>query len=186
MTAAESGADLAVAVRIHDYVAIPPGTLVRAQFLVSEYYRTIQVETKWRAIMRPSEQSGEAHKALGGEVQDLTVIIVNQSMARQMRLPANAVGSAASAPGASGRIAYIMYDRVVAAALGAGWETVDLMSVVIAHEIGHLLLPWGSHTSAGLMRKHWRMGDLRRVDRRTLTFSDDHAEHIRRVLRIVP
>lgn len=186
MTAAERGADLAVAIRIHDYVAIPSRTLVRAQLLVSEYYRAIKVETKWRAIMRPSKQAGEAHQVSESEVRDLTVIIVNESMARQLPLPANAVGSAATTPSASGRIAYVLYDRVVAAALGSGWETVDLMSVVIAHEVGHLLLPWGSHTSAGLMRTDWRTDDLRRVDRRTLTFSDDQAEHIRRVLRILP
>jgi hypothetical protein len=169
-------------VRIHDYVALPKKPLARTQSLVSAYYRAIRVDTRWRAVMQPSRLPEAASTACIYDIRDLTVIILSHAMALEKELPDDAVGSAATTPEARGRIAYVLYDRVVAAALGAGWDPVDFMSVVIAHEIGHLLLPHGSHTPDGLMRGHWEMNDLRTVDRRTLKFSEDQAEQMRQML----
>jgi hypothetical protein len=149
---------------------------------VSAYYRAIQVNTVWRAVMQPSRQpvlSGPLHPH---DARDLTVIILSQAMSLGKALPDDAIGSAATALNAPGRIAYVLYDRVVAAALRARWDLVEFMSVVIAHEIGHLLLPHGSHTPDGLMRGNWELTDLQNVDRSTLRFSDGQAEQMRQVL----
>jgi hypothetical protein len=54
----------------------------------------------------------------------------------------------------------------------------------MAHEIGHLLLPSGSHSSRGLMRGDWNLEDLRQVDRRRLKFSAREGELIRDVLSV--
>jgi hypothetical protein len=185
ISAAAAGADdgrATVTVRIHDYVALPEKPLARAQSLVSAYYRAIHVETKWRAVMQPLRQPPPRGPARSHDRRDLTVIILSNAMAQEKQLPDDAVGSAATTTEAPGRIAYVLYDRVVAAALGAGWDPVDFMGVVIAHEIGHLLLPHGSHTSDGLMRGHWAMDDLRNVDRSTLRFSEGQAEQMRQML----
>jgi hypothetical protein len=170
-----------VTVRIHDYVELPKRPLARTQSLVSAYYRAIRVDTKWRAVMQPSRLSSATPPTLHDD-RDLTVIILSHSMALEKDLPDDAVGTAATTTDAPGRIAYVLYDRVVAAAVGAGWDPVDFMGVVIAHEIGHLLLPYGSHSPDGLMRGHWAVDDLRNVDRRTLKFSDGQAEQMRQLL----
>jgi hypothetical protein len=174
-----------VNVRIHDYAALDKGPLGRTQSKVSAYYRAINVETKWRTtIQMPLERVAlqNGNPAQTSEPRDLTVIILSHSMALGKQLPDGAVGSATSTMEANGRIAYVLYDRVVAAALSAGWDPVDLMGVVIAHEIGHLLLPYGSHSSDGLMRGHWDTNTLRGIDPRTLRFSVDQAEQMRQVL----
>jgi hypothetical protein len=181
-TAAAAGERATVTLRIHDYVALPKRPLARTQSMVSAYYRAINVDTKWRSVMQPLRQPSTSYDAALFDVRDLTVIILSRSMALEKVLPEGAVGSAPIDAAANGRIAYVLYDRVVAAALGAGWDPVDFMSVVIAHEIGHLLLPRGSHTADGLMRGHWEIDDLRRVDRRTLTFTDGQAELMRQTL----
>jgi hypothetical protein len=178
-TAARVGDRATVRVRIHDYVALPTKPLARVQSLVSAYYHEIGVETQWQAVMQPLRQPSEM--ALAANTQDLTVIILSGPMVLGKSWPDHAVGSAATAAGAYGRIAYILYDRVVTAALGAGWDPVDFMSVVMAHEIGHLLLPHGSHTPDGLMRANWGVADLRSVDRSTLRFSAEQAEQMRQV-----
>jgi hypothetical protein len=180
--AAGPGKRATVSLRIHDYVALPKRPLARTQSLVSAYYRAIKVDTQWRAVIQPRREPQAPAASVHIELQDLTVIILNRSMALEKELPDGAVGSAATTTDANGRIAYVLYDRVVAAALGAGWDPIDLMSVVIAHEIGHLLLPHGSHTPEGLMRGRWEVDDLRRIDRRTLRFTDRQAEQMRRLL----
>jgi hypothetical protein len=78
-----------------------------------------------------------------------------------------------------------MYDRVAASAIQADWDVGDFMAVVVAHEVGHLLLPIGSHSPDGLMRGHWDVNDLRQTDPRALSFTAGQAELIRDTLGIV-
>jgi hypothetical protein len=181
-TTAGPGDRATVTVGIHDYVALPKKPLERTQSLVSAYYRAIRVDTKWRTVMQRSQPPAAATTSSLDDAPDLTVIILSHAMALQKEVPEGAVGTAATAADAHGRIAYVLYDRVVAAALSAGWDPVDFMSVVITHEIAHLLLPPGSHTPDGLMRAHWEMADLRRIDLRALTFTDGQAEQMRQLL----
>jgi hypothetical protein len=49
----------------------------------------------------------------------------------------------------------------------------------MSHEIGHLMLPRGSHTTAGLMKSDWDSHDLEGVDLLKLKFSEQQAAQIR-------
>jgi hypothetical protein len=59
-----------------------------------------------------------------------------------------------------GKIAYLLFDRIRHVALSSGGEAADILGLVIAHEMGHLLLPFGSHSQNGLMRPSWRPEDF--------------------------
>ena len=59
------------------------------------------------------------------------------------------------------------------------------MAFVVAHEVGHLLLPIGSHSPDGLMRGRWDVNDLRRTDPRAISFTPRQAELIRDTLGVV-
>lgn len=61
-------------------------------------------------------------------------------------------------------------------------ENVIVLAHVMAHEIGHLLLPYG-HSSTGLMRANWDVADLRRAVYRQLKFTPEQAALIRAKLR---
>jgi hypothetical protein len=61
-------------------------------------------------------------------------------------------------------------------------DAVELLGVVMAHEIGHLLLPPGSHVEYGLMRGRWDYRDIRDLNRLDLDFSAAQAEQIRGAL----
>jgi hypothetical protein len=65
-------------------------------------------------------------------------------------------------------------------AMGTRGDDIDLMSLVIAHEIGHLLLPYGSHSETGVMRSRWEVRELRSLDVRQLGFTPYQAQQIRR------
>lgn len=59
---------------------------------------------------------------------------------------------------------------------------VDLSTMlghVIAHEVGHLLLPTFAHSPTGLMRAEWDRTQVRDAARRALTFTEGQAQRIR-------
>jgi hypothetical protein len=72
-----------------------------------------------------------------------------------------------------------LYDRLKDAATNADWPVKDLLAVVIAHELAHLLLPPGSHSPDGLMRKGWDVAELRRFQARSLAFTPEQTALIR-------
>jgi hypothetical protein len=56
----------------------------------------------------------------------------------------------------------------------------DVMGTVIAHEIGHLVLPSGSHSTTGLMRANWTIEELRGSSQLGFGFTPPQRELIRR------
>jgi hypothetical protein len=58
----------------------------------------------------------------------------------------------------------------------------DLMGIVIAHELGHLLLPDGMHGQTGLMRAVLPLEDLRSPGFEPFAFTETQAHDIRSML----
>jgi len=58
----------------------------------------------------------------------------------------------------------------------------NLLGVVIAHELGHMLLPNQSHAKRGLMEEAWNSGHFRAASAGLLLFADESGELIRRGL----
>ena len=54
-----------------------------------------------------------------------------------------------------------------------------MLAYVIAHEIGHLLLPGTAHSSTGLMQAEWGKAAVRDAARGSLTFTEAQAATIR-------
>jgi hypothetical protein len=166
--------------RIDDYAHLDPIAIGRAQRLVSEIYRGAGVRAAWAETLHPT---GEVECTPDCDAdEDVTIMVLSASMGERKRLAKGALGSAAVGPGGGGRIAYVLYDRIAAAAIDADWSTADVLALVIAHEVGHLLLPIGSHSADGLMRAHWNIEELRRNSRHILSFTPGQAELIRDVL----
>ena len=97
-----------------------------------------------------------------------------------MRLSELALGSAV--PG--GTLAFVMYDRVVSLSSRAGLRQSEGLALVMAHEIGHLLMPEGKHAKFGLMAASWTSRDLRFADTLGLGFQHGEAATIRAQLAI--
>lgn len=73
--------------------------------------------------------------------------------------------------------AYIYYDRVLKLNPVPPRDVITTLGDVIAHELGHLMLPAG-HSNVGIMRPSINM-----TSRRLETFTDAQATHIREHLR---
>jgi hypothetical protein len=60
-----------------------------------------------------------------------------------------------------------------------------ILGHVIAHEIGHLLLPHGAHTAAGIMSPQIDNGDFRKAVDGNLVFSPEQSELMRTAIGVV-
>jgi predicted HD phosphohydrolase len=94
-----------------------------------------------------------------------------------MAPPSTALGAAPSNLSGPGHIAYVFSSRLPSTNAGADDH---MLSLVIAHEIGHLLLPYGSHSDIGIMRGHWDVRELVRLSLHALMFTPFQAQEIRR------
>jgi hypothetical protein len=83
-----------------------------------------------------------------------------------------------------GWLATVFSDRINQAADRAGVEPGTLLGLVMAHEVGHLLLGSGYHGDAGLMRADWPDAFLARAA--DWKFSTVEAARMHRVLETRP
>jgi hypothetical protein len=175
--ASRAEADDTIRVRAYDYAGIAPDILTEAQRLAAGFYAAIDVAIDWAPTFGPrGRKNGDREH---DRLQDFTIIVLSRSMVSRRPWPAGAIGTAVVAPEGGGRIAYVLYDRLKDAATNADWPVKDLLAVVIAHELAHLLLPPGSHSPDGLMRKGWDVAELRRFQASSLAFTPDQTALIR-------
>ena len=78
----------------------------------------------------------------------------------------------------SGATAHIFFHEVQDFARRCDVEVDALMAYVIAHEIGHLLLPRTPHSVSGLMKADWDTAFVRAATSRSMTFTDAQVKRI--------
>ena len=84
----------------------------------------------------------------------IVVKIVREDTTRHLKVPSSALGAAFRSDKTSmGTIAYVFYDRVDDAATKRRLDTARVLGAAVAHELGHLLLPYGRHSHTGLMER---------------------------------
>jgi len=181
--AAESVEMPSVKLRIDDYAAVATDLLARAQDGVTQLYEAIGVNTQWLKTRHLSSWPSAASFPADSGVADLTVVVLDPTMTTRIAPSPNAMGLAANAPSAQGRIVYVFYDRLRIVTRQRDVPGAAALSLVMAHEIGHLLLPYGSHTEAGVMRGHWDLEGFRHLDIGRLKFTPLQGQQIRRMLR---
>ena len=123
----------------------PPTVLAGAEAAAARVFRQAGIETTWRHA-----SDGRGNPDMGPAEDLASVIIVNlmsAPMEARVRESATAVGFAV----AGGRFANIMYERVERLAQGTSTDLATVLGHVMAHEIGHLLLPPNAHSSGGIM-----------------------------------
>jgi hypothetical protein len=79
-------------------------------------------------------------------------------------------------------LAYAFYARIDATAERHGTDVAKVLGIVMAHELGHLLLAHGTHSSAGIMSGRWGQFEMDLVAAGLLSFTKEQAESIRRAV----
>jgi hypothetical protein len=89
------------------------------------------------------------------------------------------VGVAPGTPEIRGKFAWVFYDRIRAYSAELGLAASQMLGHVIAHELGHLLLPHEAHSLAGVMRPAWDRAQVNGAVKGLLAFTPDQADLIR-------
>ena len=147
------------------YAAVDPKTMKEAEGIASEVYRRAGIEIQW---VDPSTSEGATK---------LYVNVLSQEMAEPFYVSDETVGFAI--PGS--QAANVIYERIRQIARRRHVASGLLLGYVIAHELGHLLLPAHSHSSSGLMRPDL---DMELAAMRKLRFTADQVALIQERLTV--
>jgi hypothetical protein len=153
--------------RVEDYARIPAADRASAEAKVTRIYATAGVRIVW---------------ATGNELTDavglhLRVILFSRDVAMRELLsepvPDSVLGVASRGAGR----AYIFTHRIRNLALRHGDDFRRVLGRVIAHEVGHLVLPAYSHSDEGIMRANFGVRSKSALD-----FTPEQAVVIRSIL----
>jgi len=154
-------------VRVRDEAHLPERTLQEALMIAAGVYRRAGVSIRW---LPPPDAVASA--------SDLVILIMPAAIDAEFRVGDDSMGVARSANSTRGTVAYVFADRVRDFGERGQTDTWIVLGCVIAHELGHLLLPVNSHASDGIMRAHW---DPKLISRAGgfLSFAPDQARLLR-------
>jgi len=185
--AAEPPPTLTIVLQVPDHESVRPDIVTRAKPLVTRIYRDAGVNVIWREAR---SGAGEADRLQAPRALDpgFALVILPREITDQLAVATDALGGAAGTRECRGRMAYVFYNRVERIARTYlnlsrrsamdDIDTVIVLAHAMAHEVGHLLLPYG-HSATGLMRAGWDGQDLRRAARRQLKFTPEQVELVR-------
>jgi hypothetical protein len=190
---AEPVAALKIVLQIAGQGSVPLNIVTRAKSEVTRIYRDAGVNVIW---IDAGSNTGQPDivQSLAASDPGFALVILPREMTDQLSVAPDALGGAAGMREHRGRMAYVFYNRVeriARAYLNTGCRrgNHDLDNVIVlghamAHEIGHLLLPYG-HSPAGLMRADWSAQDMRLAVHGRLNFTSEQAELIRTRLLVL-
>jgi hypothetical protein len=136
----------------------------------------------WQGCFDESNRKASAapQSAAGPRVLRLTIAILPPAMARPLESDEDQMGmTPRSSVATSGRLAYVFYDRVEHFAHSHETGVGLLLAAAIAHEVGHMLLPYPAHAPMGLMRATWTLKEFQEIAMGWLLFTPSQAAVLR-------
>src|SRR5262249_17262808 len=126
--------------------------LDRAQREATRIYADIGVTLVWEDIASTTagSQTSDAHCMIPPTIMGLLDVMKGQ----QHPAP-NLMGLATGTRLRRGTVAYVFYTRIQDFAWRYQIPVAQLLGLMVAHEIGHLLLPFNTHSPTGIMRAEW-------------------------------
>jgi hypothetical protein len=182
---AQKNHDDALIIRLYDEVAAPPAILRAATAQAARIFAAAGVQLVWHTA---SNSAPEAHRLDFSPLQEglrdgrdyLSVRLVSG-------LPDTAYPDAVgfALPHARfGAHVTILYDRFDSKFARFGDDKAAiLLGVMIAHEVGHVLLGSADHSAAGLMKGRWNDTEIMLAVTGRLYFSGEQRQRLREAAR---
>ena len=176
----------AVTVQIHDYVRVKDKSMTKAIEVASGMYKRAGVGIEWLGVVQ--KQAGDTRTSAPASertapLAQLTINIVTSAMAKRGGYADDVVGYVAVPPeGGMGRIGYVIYERIKDVAAGGPSSTGEILGIIIAHDIGRLILGAGSGTFSGIMNRTWNREALQQVNPMSLSFTPPEIDRLNAAL----
>jgi hypothetical protein len=160
---------VSVKVRVENSADVPLGVLAGARSDASRIYRAAGIDIIWVNRDEPACCTGS---------RVIRVILPSLDGAdqylRSEHVDKNALGEA----NAAARLVHIFWDRLRSSASQHGRDEAGLLGQVLAHEIGHVLLPGAAHSPTGIMQASLELQTIP-VLRFTVEQSETMRSHLR-------
>jgi hypothetical protein len=112
----------------------------------------------------------------------LVILITDKRPPSRKVFESGVLGLAAESAQGRGRVAWVFYDRALRYARTQSVPVSVVLAFVIAHELGHLLLPAPAHAKAGIMKDSWTLADIGEARTRGLGFQPEQSDAMRQYL----
>jgi hypothetical protein len=156
--AAEPGQLRAIRLQMDNDADVPAAILKSSQDEVARIFADAGLEMEWT------------------ETEPRFTVQIVTSVLGFARASSPVMGVALRTPG--GATAQIFFNQVQGFARTSHVVVSTLLAHVIAHEIGHLLLPRMPHSATGLMKADWDRALVRELTAGSLTFTDAQIKGI--------
>jgi hypothetical protein len=143
---------------------VPGYVVAAAQQETAAVFRRVGVEIEW---------------TVDAARRDAIPVTVWAHDSRVMRAFDRRVLGAVVAGGNGRESAWLFFERIERDTEPYGVDPALVLGDAIAHEVGHLLLPRGTHGERGLMRAAWRKDDMYLAARGQLGFTREEATVVR-------
>ena len=153
---AEAASRPSIAVVAYNQAAVTADTLTRAKAEISRIYGEAGVDVIW------------VDHAAGEQAGTFTIRLL---IRRAVTVPGSVMGSVAGDTHETGGLASVFYDRALQSAHQRRQDVARVLAYAVAHEMGHLLLPYPAHAPSGIMRAAWDGDDLRHMADGSLQFT---------------
>jgi len=160
-----------IRVMVHNSAGVPAAVLRRGEAEAGRMFRAAEIEIDW-VNCAMSDSPGECRRFPGAN--DFVLHIVPDGTTRS----ALVFGESFLGEDGRGKYADVFFRRIESTA-GKDIDISRLLAAVGAHELGHLLLGSGAHSTVGIMAPIWKYDSLRRIGMGTLLFTPQQSQLMR-------
>lgn len=168
-----------VRIRLYNLAEVGSGEIKGGTSDAAEIFQLAGIKLDWTMCSGKAEDAPpQCAMPLG--LGEIAVRLLRRPTDRKVEFAPNTGGVAirATREGGGGYIT-VYYDRVEEIAERVRIRRKCVLGHALAHEIGHLLLPAGSHSQAGIMRERLSLEDWRAAEMGRLLFANRQAEAMR-------
>jgi hypothetical protein len=163
-----------ITVLVHNQAAIPADIVSGAEEQVGQILVEAGIVIRWvdPSIDRQYSVVNPTSNSLGTFTVQL---IIRRAVMKPRSETGSVMGTTIGDVHETGGSAFVFYDPVLNVAHARQQGVATVLSYAIAHEVGHLLLPYPAHSERGIMRADWGGDDLRHAANGLLGFTPSQA-----------
>ena len=163
------------AVSVFNDAAVPASVLAEAQERATAVMNQAGVSLTWLDCGTPGSRAPESGCSAIAFPQHFSVRLVSKATPSK----ADIFGQSFQDEAGEGNYTVVYYPGLAGSKVAETLHTGKLLGLVVAHEVGHLLLGRNSHSADGLMAAVWQMSELRQATQGNLFFSHDQSDRMR-------
>jgi len=177
-TEAQEPAARVLTVRIYNYAGVDAAIVREAAAMAREIYLRSGVETRWTICKMPGAGLDFDEACEGGQRPDTLKMRIVRTAPGQDGVDYLVFGFALPGKAGFGTVASVLWERISETAELSKVTPAQLLGFVMAHEAGHLLLGFNSHSAEGMMSGRWDEERFKKISQGSLNFIGKQKQRI--------